>query len=257
MAIRGDHFLASSITAFALMWNNLGRALAVSVIGTYLMGIGKILVALFTAGSVGLVMMKVYDYETNSLVMPVIVMFLLAYCVAAMFMVVYECVIDTLFICFLLDEKKNIGDNPKQYATIELKDNTSKKKNPLNDVLKGEHDTHYDEQERHQKEMLAQRQRMKAGQDPRQQCPKCKYDCDVLAKCCSECGMQLPMANQSHKDMRYPSDKKDADGGCCWEICGGGECLRDRSRAELLRRWSVRQDGKGSGPAALAVEEPE
>jgi len=49
----------------------------------------------------------------------------------------------------------------------------------------------------------------------------------------------------------------DAQGGCCWEICGDGECLRDRSRAELLRRWSVRQDGKGAGPAALTVKEPQ
>jgi len=49
----------------------------------------------------------------------------------------------------------------------------------------------------------------------------------------------------------------DADGGCCWEICAGGECLRDRSRLELMRRWSVRQDGEGPSPAALAVQEPE
>jgi hypothetical protein len=32
----------------------------------------------------------------------------------------------------------------------------------------------------------------------------------------------------------------DADGGCCWEICGGGVCLQGRDRAELLRRWNQR-----------------
>jgi hypothetical protein len=32
----------------------------------------------------------------------------------------------------------------------------------------------------------------------------------------------------------------DAAGGCCWEICGGGVCLRDRSRVELMKRWSQR-----------------
>jgi hypothetical protein len=32
----------------------------------------------------------------------------------------------------------------------------------------------------------------------------------------------------------------DEAGGCCWEICAGGECLRDRSRLELMRRWDQR-----------------
>jgi hypothetical protein len=34
----------------------------------------------------------------------------------------------------------------------------------------------------------------------------------------------------------------DEAGGCCWQICGGGVCLQDRSRVELMRRWSVRED---------------
>jgi hypothetical protein len=44
-------------------------------------------------------------------------------------------------------------------------------------------------------------------------------------------------------------------GGCCWELCSAAGCLRDRSRLELMRRWSVRQDGKGASPAAFAVQE--
>jgi hypothetical protein len=49
----------------------------------------------------------------------------------------------------------------------------------------------------------------------------------------------------------------DERGGCCWELCSAAGCLRDRDRAELMRRWSVRQDRERASPAALAVEEPE
>ena len=49
----------------------------------------------------------------------------------------------------------------------------------------------------------------------------------------------------------------DDAGGCCWEVCVGGECLRGRDRAELMRRWSVRQDREGTSPAALTVQEPQ
>jgi len=45
----------------------------------------------------------------------------------------------------------------------------------------------------------------------------------------------------------------DERGGCCWEICGGGECLRDRSRAELLRRWSVRENRERPDEPPVAV----
>ena len=52
-----------------------------------------------------------------------------------------------------------------------------------------------------------------------------------------------------------PDCSVDEWGGCCWELRSAADCLRDRSRLKLMRRWSVRQDGKGTGPAALAVEE--
>jgi hypothetical protein len=45
----------------------------------------------------------------------------------------------------------------------------------------------------------------------------------------------------------------DERGGCCWEICGGGGCLRDRSRVELLRRWSVRENRERPDEAKAAV----
>jgi hypothetical protein len=29
----------------------------------------------------------------------------------------------------------------------------------------------------------------------------------------------------------------DDAGGCCWQICAGGVCLRDRSGARLMERY--------------------
>lgn len=49
----------------------------------------------------------------------------------------------------------------------------------------------------------------------------------------------------------------DDAGGVTWEMCIGEICLRDRSRAKLMMRWSVRQDREGAGPAALTVQEAE
>jgi len=49
----------------------------------------------------------------------------------------------------------------------------------------------------------------------------------------------------------------DDAGGVAWEVCSGGICLRGRDRAELMMRWSVRQDREGAGPAALTVQEAE
>ena len=41
--------------------------------------------------------------------MPVVICAILTYCVGAMFMEVYETCIDTVFMCFLIDEDKNKG----------------------------------------------------------------------------------------------------------------------------------------------------
>jgi hypothetical protein len=47
----------------------------------------------------------------------------------------------------------------------------------------------------------------------------------------------------------------DDAGGVTWEMCIGEICLRDRSRAELMRKWSVRRGRKGAGPDKLTIQE--
>jgi hypothetical protein len=40
----------------------------------------------------------------------------------------------------------------------------------------------------------------------------------------------------------------DAAGGCCWEICAGGECLQGRDRVELLRRAQEKSHAQPEAP---------
>lgn len=197
MAIWGSHFLASSITSFSLVWNNLGRALAVSVVGTYLMGLGKLLVGLVSAGATGLVIMKVYDKELNSIVMPLLVMFVLSYMVAAVFMVVYETIIDALFICFLVDEQKNrTPDNAaiRNYAPKELSER----------IHKEAADAEIVSQTQYTKEVVARREvRLHGGQVTRT-CPQChRLTGDQLVVFCGSCGTRLPQV------------VPEKAGGCC------------------------------------------
>jgi hypothetical protein len=69
--------------------------------------LGRVLVALATAGICGFIAEGIYGESLNSVVMPVVVCFILAFMVASMFMVVVETTVDTIFICFLIDESLN------------------------------------------------------------------------------------------------------------------------------------------------------
>jgi len=51
--------------------------------------------------------------------MPCVVIFILAFCIATLFMVIFECIIDTIFLCFLVDEKYNLN-TPRMRAHNDL-----------------------------------------------------------------------------------------------------------------------------------------
>ena len=80
---------------------------ALTVVSAFLMFVGKLFVAFLTTGIAAIAVYKHYDTSLNSLVMPVIVIFLLSYLVAALFMALLETTSSTVFLCFLVDEKYN------------------------------------------------------------------------------------------------------------------------------------------------------
>ena len=107
-AIYGDSFGESACSSFALIWANLARVAALSVVSAFLMLMGKLLVAAITTGVAAIAMYKHYDQaQVSSLVVPVVVIFLLAYLVASLFMSMVETTSSTVFLCFLVDEKFN------------------------------------------------------------------------------------------------------------------------------------------------------
>jgi Plasma-membrane choline transporter len=112
-AIWGDGFAVSVCNSFALIWRNLARIAAVNMVGSYLVLLGKIMVALATTGLCGLFMISnsYFKEKLNSIVMPSVTIFLLSFLVASLFMLIYETAIDTIFLCFLVDEEHNKGGN--------------------------------------------------------------------------------------------------------------------------------------------------
>jgi len=110
-AIWGGSFCPSACAAFALLWRNLSRVAAVNVVGAYLIGLGKLTVALVNCGAFVLVFINVdkYRHSLSSPVVPCICIFVLSYFITSLFMVIFETVVDTTFLCFLVDCEHNTG----------------------------------------------------------------------------------------------------------------------------------------------------
>jgi hypothetical protein len=106
-AIYGDSFAESACSSFALIWANLARVAALTLVSSFLFFIGKLLVAFLTTGVAAIAIYRYYHADLNSLVLPVVVIFLLSYLVAALFMSLMETTAATVFLAFLVDEKYN------------------------------------------------------------------------------------------------------------------------------------------------------
>jgi len=119
-AIFGDSFIIAACSAWEIVWANLARVMALNLVSGFLMTLGRVLVALMTAGICGFVMEGIYGGELNSAVMPLVIIFLLSFLVASMFMVVVETINDCIFLCFLIDETVN-GATDKAYFPMKLK----------------------------------------------------------------------------------------------------------------------------------------
>ena len=103
-AIWGDSFGTASCSSFKMLWGNMGRTGAMSVVAFFLMFLGKILIALATTGFAGIFLRLRYP-DISSPVLPMVVVFIIAFMVGSLFMSVFEVAMDTVFLCFLIDEK--------------------------------------------------------------------------------------------------------------------------------------------------------
>jgi len=122
VAIYGDAFCPSVCGSFKLIWANLVRVAAISFFSAMVTMLGKVLIPLMTMAICAALMLnsEPYKSELSSPILPLVVVFIVAYGVAQMFLTVYDTAIDTIFLCFLLDEKHNKA-NGKMLADPSLR----------------------------------------------------------------------------------------------------------------------------------------
>ena len=122
-AITGDNFCGGACASFKLVWNNIARVAAISLVGTCLISVGQVLVAVTCAAGAAAVLLYVETYSTqvSSIVLPVLLVMILAYYAASIFLSIFDAAVDTIFICFLLDEEKN-GNSGRMLASRNLQD---------------------------------------------------------------------------------------------------------------------------------------
>jgi len=119
MSIFGHSFVPSVCNSFMLIWRNLFRVAALHLVGEYVLWCGKIIVALLNTGLCGIIIKGVYQDQVSSIAMPCFVIFILSYLVADLFMALFETTIDTIFICFLIDEEMNKASG-QMFAAVSL-----------------------------------------------------------------------------------------------------------------------------------------
>jgi len=143
-AIWGTPLIPSICSSFAFIWANLLRVAAINMVSGYLLFIGKLMVSTSTTGIALLIFLRNDYYQNNmsSPVMPCVVIFILSFAIATMFMVIFECCIDTIFLCFLVDERYN-KNTPRMRAHRDLQaliNSHSKESEQTGKQMKDDHD---------------------------------------------------------------------------------------------------------------------
>lgn len=106
-----------------MVFSNVLRYAIVSGVGSILMFIGKLLIAVGTTGCFYLLILY-YPAARVNVLQPIyllILVFIMSYAVAMLFMTVYTLAMDTLLACFIVDESNSKGKGGKpQHAPPEL-----------------------------------------------------------------------------------------------------------------------------------------
>lgn len=108
-AVYGDNFCVAACSSFSLVWKNLFRVAALNTVSTVIFTMGKIKVGLMTGGFICLILIYVEPYKSalSSPLAPSLLSGGIAYIVAGLFYVVLHSIIDTIFLCFLIDAEVN------------------------------------------------------------------------------------------------------------------------------------------------------
>lgn len=116
IAIEGTPYCFSARVAFNTLASNTLRILTINTMGDFIIFLGKCLV---TGGSAifGVYLVR-HDPSVHYIAVPIIFAAIVTYAIAHSMLCVYEMVIDTMFLCFVEDIKKN-KDSPEGYFASE------------------------------------------------------------------------------------------------------------------------------------------
>ncbi|ETO20795.1 hypothetical protein RFI_16422, partial [Reticulomyxa filosa] len=126
--IYGTNFCYSSIIAVKLVFSNAMRATFVEGISHYMELFGRLTISALTTGICMIAFSEAtyYSHNLSSILLPGLAVFIVSYMIGSLFMLVYEVAVDTIFLCYLVDEQVHPG-GPK-FAHEELTNMTSLQK---------------------------------------------------------------------------------------------------------------------------------
>jgi len=121
-AIYGTDFCTSAKNGFALVLNNMKRIGAITITSGLCLIIGKFFVTILATGASYIFLSQQYEQSLYSVTGPTLIVAIIAWMTATMFMDVLAMAIDTIFICFISDETSNngtaafAGDDMKEFV---------------------------------------------------------------------------------------------------------------------------------------------
>lgn len=110
VAIESEPFLSSARHACGYLASAAPGLLMVQLVGGVFLFVGKLFVALVSAGSCAAVLLFAPPYAGLSSVVPqCVVVLVVAYLAASLFMGIFEAVIDSVFLCYCIDDDQQLG----------------------------------------------------------------------------------------------------------------------------------------------------
>ncbi len=103
-AIYGYSFCWAAKQAFFLILRNIMRVFAVSMVGDFVLLLGKLFISVFTTFIAYLALTSNAN-NVNGFILPMLFVFVLSYFVSSMFTEIFGMGIETILMCFIADEE--------------------------------------------------------------------------------------------------------------------------------------------------------
>uniref|UniRef100_F6RU03 Choline transporter-like protein n=1 Tax=Monodelphis domestica TaxID=13616 RepID=F6RU03_MONDO len=112
-SINGTDFCTSAKDTLSILSKNPGHVASITCLGDFIIFLGKMFVVYFTV--FGGLMAFNYHRELQVWAIPLLLVAFFAYLVAHNFLSAFETVLDTLFLCYVIDMETNDGSPEKPY----------------------------------------------------------------------------------------------------------------------------------------------